>query len=96
MQGCTCAIQRQLGRTGEVGLHSASAMLTVVAQVPVLEVVAEEGFQQQSAVCWICGVGDHGWHEGVLRWSVQYASEMATYHRRYGPVGMVSLDACIK
>ena len=71
-------------------------MLTVVAQVPVLEVVAEEGFRQQSAVCRIRGVGDHRWREGVPRWSVQYASETATYHGRYGPVGMVGLDACIK
>ena len=71
-------------------------MLTVVAQVPVLEVVAEEGFRQQSAVCWIHGVSDHRWRKGVPRWLVKYVSETATYHRRYGPVGMVGLDACIK
>ena len=47
-----------------------------------LEVVAEEGFRQQSAVCRIRGVGDHRWREGVPRWSVQYVSETATYHER--------------
>jgi hypothetical protein len=71
-------------------------MLTVVAQVPVLEIATEGGFRPQNAVCRIRGVGDHRWREGVPRWSVQCASGRATCHGRCGLVGMAGLGACIK
>jgi hypothetical protein len=56
----------------DCGCTSANALM--------LEVVEKGGFQQ-SAVCRICGIGDHRWSKDVPCWQLQCASGMAIYHR---------------
>ena len=50
---------------GPEGVRPTWVTSIVVVEVPVPEVAAEGGFQQQSATCRIRGVGGRRWHEDV-------------------------------